>query len=67
MSQRSEGDSRPAGELSFVKLNSVEWTTHISLVVERELRRTDDEQERRRLKGLRDWHDSSLTDEQVAA
>jgi hypothetical protein len=53
-------------EIRAIRLSSVEWAQHVALCVERELRKTDDSQEKRRLENLRNWHFGTLDDSQIA-
>ncbi len=49
----------------LVTLSSVEWVQRVALIVERQLRTTDDPAERARLKQARDWHYATLADELI--
>ena len=51
--------------IRLVPLSSVEWAQRVALIVERQLRTTDDPAERARLKQARDWHYATLADELI--
>ncbi len=51
--------------IRLIPLSSVEWAQHVALIVERQLRTTDDPAERARLKQARDWHYATLADELI--
>jgi hypothetical protein len=53
------------GRARLMRLDSVEWAQHIALRIERELRRIEDEEERQRLRRLRDSHFAQMSDEQI--
>ncbi len=51
--------------IRLIPLSSVEWAQHVALIVERQLRTTDNPAERARLKQARDWHYATLADELI--
>ena len=51
--------------IRLIPLSSVEWAQHVALIVERQLRKTDNPAERRGLKQARDWHYATLADELI--